>query len=132
MLDRVTGILELRDIGFPGAQPKAGKTLDGILRIGEEPFAGRFATAARLDMKQVIEGLQPRINAMLTRALDDTMDLSSAFDSMTVAAVEPVKDGFRLILDLKGALSIAVHAPAKTKTSPEPVRATSAISRPAP
>ena len=130
VLDPETGILDMRDIGFPGAPQKPSKTPDGVLRIGEEPFAGRFAAAARLDIGRVIADLRPRINAMINQPLDDAMELSGAFETMSVSAVEPVKDGFRLILDLKGTLSIAARSSIRTKGTLEPTRATSAISVP--
>ena len=132
VLDPTTGILDLRDIGFPGEPQKPGKTPEGVLRVGEEPFAGRFASAARLDIGSVLNGLRPRINAMLSQPLDDAMDLSGSFETMTVAGVEPVKDGFRLLLDLKGALTLTARARPQSGEVPPTVRAASAISRPAP
>ncbi len=110
VFDPATGILEVREITFPGAPQKGGKAPEGVLRIGEEPFAGRFAAAARLDIGKVIEGMQPRINAMLNQPLDETMELSGAFASMQVVGVDPIKDGFRLLLELKGTLSIIPRA----------------------
>jgi hypothetical protein len=110
VLDPTTGILEIREIAFPGAPQKGGKTPDGVLRIGEEPFAGRFAAAARLDIGKVIEGMMPRINAMISQPMDDTMELSGAFASMQIVGVDPIKDGFRLMLELKGTLSIVPRA----------------------
>jgi Domain of unknown function (DUF4403) len=101
-----TGILDVREIGFPGAPQKSGKAPEGVVRIGEEPFAGRFASAARLDIGKVIEGMLPRINAMISQPLDETMELSGVFASLHVASVDPIKDGFRLTLELKGTLSI--------------------------
>jgi hypothetical protein len=106
VLDPETGILDIREIAFPGAPQKGGKTPEGVLRIGEEPFAGRFAGAARLDIGRVIEGMMPRINAMISQPLDDVMELSGAFQSIKIVGVDPIKDGFRLMLELKGTLSI--------------------------
>ena len=78
VLDPATNILELREIGFPGTPQKASRTPEGVLRIGEEPFAGRLASAARLDFAPVIAGVRERINARLAQPLDDTMALSGA------------------------------------------------------
>ena len=101
---------------FPGAPQEGGKTPEGVLRIGEEPFAGRFAAAAHLDIGKVIDGMMPRINTMISQPLDEAMELSGAFASMQVVGVDPIKDGFRLLLELKGTLSI-VPRPGTVRTT---------------
>jgi hypothetical protein len=106
VLDRQTGILELRDIGFPAAPPKEAKSAPGIIRIGEEPFAGRFAAAARLNVAGPLESILPRLNTQIRQALDETTEISGQFDAATIKSVEPIKGGFRFNLELDGVLAL--------------------------
>ena len=108
-----TGSLELDEIAFPaGAQKEAKETksLADVVRIGEEPFAGRLYTASRLDLGREIQALLPRINATLAQPLDDAMTLSGTFETITASAIEPRRDAFRVHLELSGSLTVALPA----------------------
>ena len=107
-----TGSLELEDIGFPEPPPKEAKNArQQILRIGEEPFAGRFAAAARMNIGREIAEFLPRLNAMVDQQLDETLRLQGTFEKAEVVAVEPIRDAFRLHLDLTGELSLRPGRP---------------------
>lgn len=110
-LDRETGILDLRDIGFPAAPPREQKTAPSLVRIGEEPFAGRLAAAARLDVTGPLDALLPRLNTLIRRSLDDAMELTGQFDQVTVASIDPIQGGFRFNLDLEGILALRATSP---------------------
>jgi hypothetical protein len=113
VLDRETGILELRDIGFPpapvatrDAKTAAAATNGQLVRIGEEPFAGRFAAAARLNVTAPLESLLPRLNTQIRQYLDEQTEISGQFDAATIKSVEPIKGGFRFNLELDGVLAL--------------------------
>ncbi len=106
VLDPGTGILDIRDIGFPAIPPKDAKSPPGLLRIGEEPFAGRFASAARLNLSGVLGDLLPKLNAQIQQTLADKVAISGQFDVATIRSVEPVSGGFRLNLELVGVLTL--------------------------
>jgi Domain of unknown function (DUF4403) len=111
-LDKDTGILDIRDIGFPTAPPKEAKAVAaGLLRIGEEPFAGRFAQAARLNMSGILADLLPKLNGQIRQSLADNMEIIGQFEGSTIKSVEPTVGGFRLNLELTGVLALKV-APA--------------------
>jgi hypothetical protein len=105
-------VIEIADVAFPAAPPiekpsKDAKELaSASIRIGEEPFAGRFARAARLGLGSEITDLLPKLNRLINQRLDERMEITGRFDGVTVSAVEPVRDAFRLHLEFAGRLTL--------------------------
>ena len=106
-----TGIMELDEIGFPAA-PKDGKSpRTDIIRIGEEPFAGRIATAGQLAIGDTIRALLPRMNASVEQQLDDALAVGGQFEALNVVSIEPKRDALRVNLELQGALTLTLSGP---------------------
>jgi hypothetical protein len=106
-----SGQLELTQIGFPSAPPKtpgtntAAKQPD-LVKLGEEPFAGRIARAVKIDVGREVRNLMPRINAMIEQRLEENLTLGGTFESYEIAAIDPGRDSLKVSLDLSGALTL--------------------------
>ncbi len=107
VLNASSGMLELGQIGFPTAPPKEAATKQpSLVRLGQEPFAGRIARAVQLDVGREVRNLMPRINAMIEQRLEENLYLGGSLDSFEIASIDPARDALRINLDLSGTLSL--------------------------
>ena len=127
---RANGILELEAVQLPdhkarakGAKgaPRAAEP-SNVPRIGPEPFDGRIARSARMDLRNAIRDVLPHANGLFDQSLGDGFVLRGRFDEVTVAGVEPVRDGIEITFKLGGSLNLryeptsALAAPIQPET----------------
>lgn len=115
--DAASGILEVKDITFPPPLSREAAAATG-LRIGEEPFAGRFALAARLDIGAAVRDLLPRINERIDQPLGSDMTLRGRFDDIAVTSVEPIEGALRANVALTGDLALRYASKRAGKVEP--------------
>jgi Domain of unknown function (DUF4403) len=115
VLRREEGVVELKDLSFPALSPKDAKEAKNSkkpLRIGQEPFARRFALIARMDVAADLQAGIDRANAITEMPAGDSLLLSGRFDKSGAATMETARDGLLIQLPLEGELMIRAE-PAK-------------------
>ncbi len=109
VLRRDEGVVELKDLLFPALSVKDAKELKNSkkpLRIGQEPFARRFALIARMDVANDLQAGIDRANAITEMPAGDGLLLSGRFDKSGAATMETARDGLLIQLPLEGELMI--------------------------
>lgn len=106
--DPAVSDLSARELGARelGARELAPQTKAQILRIGEEPFAGRFAASGRILIGDALARLLPQVNQTLAQAREAGTDMGGQFTRVEIASVMPAREGIRILVDLKGMLVI--------------------------
>ena len=117
VLDAATGTVTLVDITFP---PVSGRDVigqaPGIPRLGTEPFAAKFAAAAKLDVSRALAEVLPRAIHMLNQRLSDDLALEAKLTQAVPVSLELTRDGAWLLVDLTGDLAF-VHDGANDRAS---------------
>jgi hypothetical protein len=115
VLRRDEGVVELKDLSFPALSVKDAKEAKSSkkpLRIGQEPFARRFALIARMDVAAELQAGIERANAIAEMPAGNGLLLSGRFDKSGAATMETARDGLLIQLPLEGELMIRAE-PAK-------------------
>jgi Domain of unknown function (DUF4403) len=113
VLRRDEGVIELKDLAFPvlsGKDAKEAKNSKKPLRIGQEPFARRFALTARMDVAADLQAGIDRANAITEMPAGDDLLLSGRFDKSGSATMETARDGLLIQLPLEGELMIRAES----------------------
>ena len=126
------GILELENLALADNKHSQTRTAQkpavsapGLApRIGDEPFVSRIARTARLDLTGTLRDLLPHANALVNQPLGGGFSLAGRMDQVTVASIEPVRDGFEIVFAIKGQLMMRYDATVATVTPTEPMPAT--------
>ena len=126
------GILELENLALADNKHSQTRTAQkpavsapGLApRIGDEPFVSRIARTARLDLTGTLRDLLPHANALVNQPLGGGFSLAGRMDEVTVASIEPVRDGFEIVFAIKGQLMMRYDATVATVTPTEPMPAT--------
>lgn len=109
VLRRDEGVVELKDLAFPAMsakEAKDGKNAKQPLRIGQDPFARRFALIARMDVAKELQAGFDRANAITEMPAGDGLLMSGRFDKSGAATMETAKDGLLIQLPLEGELML--------------------------
>lgn len=108
VLDPATGTVTVTDVSFPavsGGDAKRAKP-EGVPRLGTEPFASKFAAAAKLDVARTLKDALPRASHMLNQRLGKDLVLTARLSEAVPASLELARDGAYLLLDLTGELTL--------------------------
>ena len=96
-----------RSLPVTATPPPPARTDTGGVRLGLEPFAGRFASVGRLEIDPAdMSAVLAKVNAQIGQALEGDLALAGAFDTIAIAAVEPARDHLKVSYDLTGSLNI--------------------------
>jgi hypothetical protein len=109
------GLLQIDRIGLAGTNgrlPARGPGLGTIgrsqgPRIAPEPFVGRLAAAARMDLALVLRDALPHVNSLFERPHGSAFVMRGRFDEVRITAVAPVMSGFEVTFEFKGGLLLA-------------------------
>lgn len=107
VLDAAAGTVTLADITFPPVSGKdAGGQVSGLApgipRLGTEPFASRFAAAAKLDISRPMAEALPRAMHVLNQRIGEDMALEARLKQVVPVSLELARDGAWLMVDLVG------------------------------
>jgi hypothetical protein len=97
--------IALEAVTFPvqtAKEAREGSGLRTAIQIGTEPFASRFATAAKLDVAREVREAVPLANSLFDQRIESEIQLQARFREASVLAVEPVVGGLSLTLDVAG------------------------------
>jgi Domain of unknown function (DUF4403) len=107
VLDAATGTVTLADVTFP---PTSGKGMDGqapgLPRLGIEPFASKFAAAAKLDVSRPLADILQRGKQLLNQRLTDDVRLQAHLTETVPVSFELAKDGASLVVELVGDVAV--------------------------
>ncbi|MFM2423035.1 MAG: hypothetical protein RL291_1565 [Pseudomonadota bacterium] len=121
-----TNVLAFDEIAFPQGprrtEPQQPQAVQ-MLRIGEEPFAGRIEAAARLPIGESLAELLPQLNASVGQTLAGGLVLAGRFDAAEVVDVMPGQDSMRILLDVRGEMIVRPGGTIVTRPSLEPAGA---------
>jgi Domain of unknown function (DUF4403) len=81
------------------------------LRIGAEPFAGRFAANIKFDISQDVLNAVAQANAGLEQQIDEHTTLSAKFTAGQASAVEPIGEGLAVIVTVTGQIQLNIDLP---------------------
>gem|GEM_PF-6136825 len=112
VLNVKTGTFVMRQIKLAEAIviPGVGAGTGQRFRLPAAPFVKGFSKVLRIDASRGLSDLLAKANLWFNQSLDDGLRLSGHFDALSAARVEPMSDGFRAELDLRGALLITAPA----------------------
>jgi Domain of unknown function (DUF4403) len=120
VLRRDEGVVELKDLQFPALSAKDAKEAKNAkkpLRIGQDPFARRFALIARMDVADDLQAGIDRANAITEMPAGDGLVLSGRFDKSGAATMETARDGLLIQLPLEGELMLRAEQQAPKAAS---------------
>ena len=133
VLDAATGTVTLADVTFPPVASKDASTKDAATntkapRLGSEPFAGKFAAAAKLDVSRALSEALPRATHMLNQRVGEDLVLTTKLERAVPVSLEMARDGAWLLVDLTGEVVLqydgaadqAAATNAKAEDSKEP------------
>jgi len=108
VLDAEQAIMTLADVTFPSvAQREAGNSRipANAPRLATDPFAGKFASIARIDLARDVADAAPWTSNLLNQRIDDRMSLSARLDKATAISIETSLDGAWLVTEVTGTLA---------------------------
>ena len=112
VLDATAGTITLADITFPPVSAKdAAAQSPGIPRLGTEPFAAKFAAAAKLDISRGIAEALPRAKQMLNQQIGTDLQMQAQLTQAVPMSLELARDGAWLMVDLTGDLAFVYNGP---------------------
>lgn len=114
MLNSANATVTLADVTFPAIASKdatSTKSSTSAPRIGAEPFAGKFATVAVLDVSGALADAAPRAANVLHQRIDDRLSLSARMSDVVPVSVETSRDGVWLLVDIAGLLTLNYDGP---------------------
>lgn len=122
VLDAVAGTVGVADVSFPPVSGKEqhGTRAAGLPRLGTEPFASRFAGAARLDIAQPLKDALPRATHLLNQKLERDMVLTAKLAEAVPVSLELARDGAYLVVDLMGELTFVYNGPQQQMAASSP------------
>ncbi len=122
VLDAASGTVTLADVTFP---PTSGRSLDGqasgLPRLGIEPFASKFAAAAKLDVSRPLADVLRRGRQLLNQRLTDDVRLQSTLTETVPVSFELARDGASLVVELIGDVAVVYEG------APDRIAATGGI-----
>jgi hypothetical protein len=115
------GVLGLESIAFPAQTAKDAAQQSerpAGVRLGLEPFATRFANAARVDLAREIKETLPAAQSMLNQPIEADLALEAQLREGAVVAIDPVKGGLLVTIELAGDIGLRDDA-GTLRTAPE-------------
>jgi hypothetical protein len=129
VLDADTSTVTLADVTFPLVSSKEfskdtlgkfGATkVTNLPRLGIEPFASIFATAAKLDVSRALSEAVPRANQLLSLRFGDDVTLMAHLNKAEPVGVEIAGDRAWLIVDLSGDIAYTFTGVAAAVVPPD-------------